>query len=91
MKNVNFDVREAIQEVVDTISLQASSKNIRLNAIIPTKKIKLFADKQRIVQVIICLVQNAIKFSMEGPIVIRVWVDKRPGEESEPGCGELFV
>lgn len=68
MKNVTFDLREAIQEVVDTISLQASSKNIRLNAIIPTKKCKVFADKQRIVQVIICLVQNAIKFSTEGPI-----------------------
>lgn len=55
-KNEGFELREAIMEVVDTISLQASSKNLRINATIPTKKCQIFADKQRIVQVIICLV-----------------------------------
>jgi hypothetical protein len=39
MKNVGFELREAILEVVDTISLQASVKNIKLNAAIPTRKL----------------------------------------------------
>lgn len=91
MKNVGFELREAILEVVDTIALQASVKNIKLNAAIPTRKCQLFADKQRIVQIIICLVQNAIKFSTEGPITIKTWVNERPGEFTEPGFGELYV
>lgn len=88
---MGFELREAILEVVDTISLQASVKNIKLNAAIPTRKLQLTSDKQRIVQVIICLVQNAIKFSSEGPISIKAWVNEKPGEHTEPGFGELYV
>lgn len=42
-------------------------------------------------QVIICLVQNAIKFSTQGPIHIKAWLNERPGEETEAGYGELYV
>ena len=69
--------------------MQASSKNMRLNAIIPTKKCKLLADKQRIVQIVINLVQNAIKFAQVGPITIRVWLDNETSQDQE--TASLFL
>ena len=66
----NFIVQELLREVFDSLSLAASQKNIRVGI----KKgcetpIVVFADKEKIRQVLINLVENAIKYGKVNGII----------------------
>ena len=66
----NFIVQELLREVFDSLSLAASQKNIKVGI----KKgcetpIIVFADKEKIRQVLINLVENAIKYGKVNGII----------------------
>ena len=67
----NFIIQDLIREVFDSLSLTASQKNIRHNI----KKgcetpIVVFADKEKIRQVLINLVENAIKYGKSNGTIV---------------------
>ena len=68
-------ISEMITEVEETMSSNASVKNISLNTDVIDNLPDLIIDQDRIKQVIINLVNNAIKFSPEGS-EIRINVNK---------------
>jgi signal transduction histidine kinase len=77
MENINLT--EVIKEAVDSTSQLFREKAIAIVEMVPTFPINIFADKDRIMQVIINLLSNAAKFSPseEGTVTIRVYFKQR--------------
>lgn len=62
----NFDVHRLCTDVLDQFEEKAEKKKIRLSMNTDNHKIVVFADRQRISQVITNLVSNAINYTPEG-------------------------
>ena len=66
----DFDLSQLVEEVVLLLSPQASEHNLVLESVIPAGDYSVFADNNRIRQVLYNLVSNAIKFSDLGCIQV---------------------
>ena len=78
---VPFDLREAIEEVLDLLSEKAHQKNIELVGVVSASVPHLLlGDPGRIRQVLTNLVGNALKFTEQGEVSVFVVVD---GETSD--------
>lgn len=62
LKKENFDLVELIKEVMDFMEMKAEKYNTTFNLKSPSKTAKIVADKKRIRQVLINLIDNAIKY-----------------------------
>jgi len=73
LEAVEFDLRELIEKVSDTLAVRADEKHIELTVLldqdVPTA---LIGDPLRLRQVLINLIGNAIKFTEKGGVVVRV-------------------
>lgn len=65
-------VDELVSEVVDSLELQAQRKGIELVAELPDGVGVLMTDRQRLRQVLLNLAGNAVKFTAQGKVTIRV-------------------
>lgn len=73
IEEIDFDLREVVEEVVALFSVQAHSKGVELTAIVPAAcRTALSGDPGRIRQILINLVGNAVKYTASGEIVIEV-------------------
>lgn len=69
----NFDLRALVHEVADMLAAPAQEKGLDLCVRFPTESPDaICADAGRLRQVLINIVSNAIKFTDEGEVVIRV-------------------
>ncbi len=92
---VEFDIRQTIEEVVGMLAPQAHKKGLELNNWIDHRVgMKLLGDKQRFKQIIINLTNNAIKFTREGEVLIKLRLSKQTmatveiyGEVIDTGIG----
>ena len=62
-------VKQMIKEIVDTMQVSASLKGIRINTEVGESIPELKIDKDRITQVVVNILNNAIKFSPESSII----------------------
>jgi PAS domain S-box-containing protein len=70
---INFDLREAIDNIMDLLAAQAHSKGLEVAAFVnPAVPNHIRGDPGRLRQVINNLVGNAIKFTPQGEVVLSV-------------------
>ena len=75
LEEINFDIRTAVDEVIDILTERAGQKNLELIGLIyATTPQQLRGDPGRIRQILFNLIGNAIKFTQEGEIVVEVSV-----------------
>ncbi len=73
IEKIDFDLRNLLENVVDVLALRAYEKNLEFVSFLPPEIPQhLIGDPGRIRQVITNLVNNAIKFTHEGEVSIRV-------------------
>ncbi len=75
----NIDLTEALKEAVAATSQLFYEKSVAIVEMIPTFPIRVFADRDRIIQVVINLMSNAAKFSPqgEGRVIVRLYFKER--------------
>ncbi len=62
----NFDIPELAKEIIDALEMKASDRKIKVHFKENYKGLKVFADKDRIRQVITNLIVNSLKYGKEG-------------------------
>ncbi len=73
LETVSFNLRSVIEEVVDLLAEQAQSKGLEfVTHLTHNAPIHLLGDPTRIRQILINLVGNAIKFTPQGQIILKV-------------------
>ncbi len=73
LEEVQFDMREAVEEVIDLLSIRAFDKNIQIFLQYDSNTANIvYGDLVRVKQIINNLVGNAIKFTSQGYILVSV-------------------
>src|SRR5882672_6607513 len=92
LERIAFGLREAVEETIEICAGRAREKGLELTCVIDTDvPAKVRSDPMRLRQVLINLVGNAIKFTENGEVVVRVKALDAPGylrfEVSDTGIG----
>ena len=66
MRSAALDLSEVIEDVVSQARLQASFKNIHVASEVPESLPSVEADRDRVLQVLANLIDNALKFTPDG-------------------------
>jgi signal transduction histidine kinase len=86
-ESIQFDLQDTIDEIVETLALQAEKKGLELSCFVsPDAPTLLGGDPGRLRQVLLNLANNAIKFTSEGEVNIRATLENG----SEKRAGFLF-
>ena len=88
----DFDVRQAVEEVVGILAEKAAAKGLelacRIDQSVPAA---VHGDDDRLRQVLLNVINNAIKFTSHGEVVVRVTNVDQPSATSKPGAMTLRV
>lgn len=77
MEETDFDLRTIVEQAVKMLSPRAQSKGLELLChISPQVPTALVGDPRRLRQILLNLIGNAIKFTPQGEVAIRVKVEK---------------
>jgi two-component system sensor histidine kinase/response regulator len=75
IESISFDLKKLILDTLRSLSLRAKEKNLELALNIDPKiPAQLLGDPGRIRQVLLNLIGNAIKFTIQGEIIVRTQV-----------------
>ena len=66
------DMGELIKKVVASLRTKADKKGLKLRIVLPEKRVNIYADPDKITQVLINLINNSIKFTNAGHIEVGV-------------------
>lgn len=73
LEAVEFSLRDLLESSVESLALRASEKSIHLATLVePLVPDAVIGDPSRLRQVIINLVGNAVKFTQEGEVAVRI-------------------
>jgi PAS domain S-box-containing protein len=78
LEHIAFDLRDTVDEALQTLALRASAKGLELACHVESSTPdRLFGDPNRLRQLIVNLAGNAIKFTERGEVVLRVETESR--------------
>ncbi|MBI5760084.1 MAG: response regulator [Planctomycetales bacterium] len=82
LERIDFRLRERLEDTVAALAVRAHQRGLELVCHIPADvPDDLVGDPGRVRQVVMNLVGNAIKFTEEGEVVVRVAVESRDDDE----------
>ena len=70
MQRVSFDLGEWVEEIASSFKRAAAQKGIEIKTSLPNQAVQIFADRDRIGEVLTNLIHNAIKFTEQGFIEV---------------------
>ena len=74
-ENIDFDLSDVVKDIVVLYSLKSEQKGVSLTQEIdPSLPKTLMGDPTRLRQIIVNLVSNALKFTAQGEVIVRVQV-----------------
>jgi PAS domain S-box-containing protein len=80
LEAVEFSLRETIEAAIEAVTFKANEKGLEfVNFIDPLVPDRVVGDPVRLRQIILNLVGNAVKFTLEGEVVIRVELEASDG------------
>ena len=73
LENIPFNLLDVIEEAVEIYAIKAAERDVELiSRIDPNTDIKRVGDPAHLMQIILNLISNAIKFTEDGHIIVRV-------------------
>ncbi len=77
-----FNIRSTVDYLIDQMSFKANEKKLELFAVVEdTIPQVLLGDEGRLIQIMINLLGNAVKFTHEGEVVFKVEIEKQIGSD----------
>jgi CheY-like chemotaxis protein len=84
LEKMKFNLREGVNEAITLLKPIANKKRLYLKQIVkPDVPEMVIGDKKRLVQVLLNLINNAIKFTLEGGVELNVSVSRSVGDKTE--------
>jgi len=78
LEHIPFDLRALVEEVIGLLAEQAGRKGVEVIGLAdPAVPAALLGDPVRLRQILINLVGNAVKFTAQGEVVVRVLLDDK--------------
>jgi PAS domain S-box-containing protein len=82
IENYSFNIRSTVDYLLDQMAFRSHDKNLELIASVEeTIPSFLIGDEGRLIQIIINIMGNAVKFTQEGEVVLKVDLEKQDGAE----------
>ncbi len=81
INHVRFNIAEVVESVAEILSVKAHGKNLMLQTYIPQDLPMVNGDPDRIRQVMMNLIGNAVKFTSSGKIEVEVFPYKKGNDE----------
>ena len=79
---INYDVAALVADVVNMVWYRAEEKGLKLNVEVdPSLPSELYGDEMRIKQILVNLLNNAVKYTKEGSVILHV--EKEAQEEDQ--------
>jgi len=85
--NNRFLLQKVIEEVVKTFESQTELKNLQISILFKNEIGFLESDKNKITDILSCLISNAVKFSKNGSITIKSYISENNLIISVEDCG----
>ncbi|RPI72232.1 MAG: response regulator, partial [Desulfobacteraceae bacterium] len=77
IETIDFDLQVTIEEVTDMLAVKALEKNLELNCLIdPQAPVLLRGDPGRLRQILVNLLNNAVKFTAQGEVVLELSLEQ---------------
>ncbi|RPI76763.1 MAG: PAS domain S-box protein [Desulfobacteraceae bacterium] len=82
LENISFELRPLIEEVAQSLALQAEKKSLDLISYVsPDLPCALLGDPGRLRQILLNLASNAVKFTEQGEIYLKAELDRAWGDD----------
>lgn len=92
----NVHINDIIDIVFTTLRDKAEAKGLYLRKSLPSVPLEVYADRDKLIQILLNLVDNGIKFTDDGGVTVKVQsssaaADKVQNEKEGQGFVEIFV